>query len=86
MPHEPEKIKIGGREVSAMPIEVNQATERWNEYFLEDGSVLKVKLVVKKVMRVDGEYDAEGNPVYLVQSTNVMGVNAAKNLKRPSKE
>ena len=75
-------INFGGRQVEATPVEVNQSGERWNEYFLEDGTVLKMKLVLKKVLRVDGEYDEEGNPVYVMQSTNVSAINAPKNLKR----
>lgn len=72
-------LKLGGREVQAIPVEVNQASELWNEYLLEDGTVLKMKLILKKVMRVEGELDAEGNPVYVMQSTNVSSVSGNKN-------
>ena len=82
MPADKEKINFGGKEVEATPIEVNQCSERWNEYLLEDGSVVKIKLVLKKVLRVDNEYDREGNPIYVLQSTNIPSVKAAKNLKR----
>lgn len=71
-------INLGGREVEATPIEVNQSSEHWNEYLLEDGTVLKMKLILKKVMRVNGEYDSEGNPVYVMQSTNVSAVSGNK--------
>ena len=77
-------INFGGRQVEATPVEAQQSAERWNEYLLEDGSVLKMKLVLKKVLRVDGEYDAEGNPVYIMQSTNVTSVSAPAHLKKPS--
>lgn len=65
-----------------MPIDVSQSSERWNEYFLEDGTVLKIKLVLAKVLRIENEYDREGNPVYLTQSTNVTSVNAPKSLRK----
>ena len=74
MPEDKMKINFGGREVEASPVDVNQANEKWNEYLLEDGTVLKMKLVLKKVMKVDGEFDSEGNPVYVMQSTNVTSV------------
>lgn len=80
-----DKIKIrlpDGREVEATPVNINQASEYWNQYLLEDGSVIKVKLVATKIIRIDNEYDAEGNPVYFVQSTNVISVNSPENLKR----
>jgi hypothetical protein len=56
--------------------------EHWNEYLVDDGSVVKVKLVATEIMKLDGEYDAAGNPVYLMQSTNVMSVDAPENLRR----
>ena len=77
------KVKIGGREVEAVLVEANQATERWNEYLLEDGSVLKIKLVLKKVFRVLNQHDPNGNPIYLVESQNVLTTHPPDHLKRP---
>lgn len=57
--------------------------EHWNEYLVDDGSVIKLKLVATEVLRVEGEYDPMGNPIYLVQSTNVMAVDAAESVRRP---
>ena len=79
-----EKIKLnfGSETVDASPVDVNQSNEYFNQYFLEDGSVLKMKLVATKVFRLDDRFDAEGNPVYFVQSTNVLSVDAPSNLKK----
>jgi len=76
------KINFGGEEVDAVPIDVNQANECWNQYLLEDGTVIKMKLVATRVLRIDNRYDNEGSPLYFVQSTNVMSVNAPDDLKR----
>ena len=78
------KIKIGfqGQQVDAETVEASQASERWNEYLLDDGTILKVKLVLTNVYRVEGQYDAEGNPVYILQSTNVVSANAPESLRR----
>lgn len=78
------QINFGGRQVEATPVEVTQSSERWNEYLLEDGTVMKMKLVLKKVLRVDGEFDGEGNPVYIMQSTNVSSITAPDHLKHKS--
>lgn len=81
----PNKIKIklpDGREVDATPIDINQSNEQWNNYILDDGSTLRVKLVITRISRLDNEYDVEGNPVYLFQSTNVVSVNCPENLKQ----
>ncbi len=77
------RIKLpDGREADATSIEINQASEQWNHYLLDDGSTLKVKLVITKALRIDNEYDVEGNPVYMFQSTNVTSVVSPENLKR----
>ena len=79
-------IQLGGRSVEAVQVEVAQAAERWNEYILDDGTVLKMKLVLKKVLKAENEFDGEGNPVYVMQSTNVTTVSSPKNLRRKDKE
>jgi len=48
--------------------------EGWNVYKLKDGSTLKVKLVLAGVIRVKNQYDPIGNPVYMINSTNVVRV------------
>jgi hypothetical protein len=76
------KINLGSEVVEATPVPVNQASEYFNQYFLEDGTVLRMKLVATKIFRVDDRFDAEGNPVYFVQSTNVLSADAPSHLKR----
>jgi hypothetical protein len=68
------KINLGNEQVDAIPVDINQSNEHWNDYLLEDGTVLKIKLVATKVYRVENKFDNEGNPVYFVQSTNVLSV------------
>lgn len=76
------KINFNGQQVDADAIDVNQSSERWNEYMLEDGTILKLKAVLTNVYRIDGQYDAEGNPMYILQSTNVISANAPQELRR----
>ena len=71
-----------GREVEGQIFPFQTGGEHWNEYLVEDGTVVRIKLVATEVVRLDGEYDGEGNPVYLVQSTNVMAVDSPEHLKR----
>ncbi|MCS7119363.1 MAG: hypothetical protein RMH75_04895 [Archaeoglobaceae archaeon] len=44
----------------------------WNEYELEDGSIIKTRTVITKVLRLDGYFDSYGNPVYVVQSQMIV--------------
>jgi hypothetical protein len=76
------KVNYNGKEVDASPIEINQENSSWNTYLLEDQSVLKLKVVLTKAVRLDGEYDGEGNPIYMVQSTNIVKVDSPDSLKK----
>lgn len=77
-----ERLILGGKEVWGELIPVQQAQEGWSQYLLGDGSIIKMKVVVTDVFRIDNEYDAERNPVYYVKSTNVVSVNAPEELRR----
>lgn len=80
-----DKIKVpvpGGGHVDATSIDVNQSSEQWNTYLLDDGSTLRAKLVVTKVFRIDNSYDVEGNPVYSFHSQNICTVQAPENLRK----
>lgn len=59
-----------------------QSSEHWNSYVLDDGSIIRMKLVATEILRIDGEYDPEGNPVYYIKHTNVTSVDAAEDLKK----
>lgn len=76
------KINFQGREVDATEIEFQTRKEDWSEYLLMDGTVIKMKLVVSEIFRIEGLWDNEGNPVYQIKSTNVPVVRASDTLKR----
>lgn len=81
----PGKRKINladGSEVEGSVMTFRSSGEHWNEYLVDDGSVVRIKLVATEVLRIDGQYDPQGNPVYLVQSTNVMSVDSPENLRK----
>ena len=78
-----EKFRLpGGESVDAEQIEINQCSEHWNQYLLEDGSVLKLKSVATKIVRLKDQYDQIGNPVYFLQSNNVVTVDSPEELKK----
>ncbi len=74
------KVNYKGQLVDAVEMDF-KATEEWNEYELSDGTILRMKAVTSNIIKVLGEYDDDGNPVYMVKSSNVLGVSAPKNLK-----
>jgi hypothetical protein len=76
------KVNFQGREVIAESVEFEADKEQWSTYILHDGSTLKVKAVVTEVSRLQGVYDSNGDPVYMVQASQVMSVIAPEALRR----
>lgn len=71
-----------GTTVDATVVPFRGDVEHWNEYLLDDHTVVRMKAVVTEIARLDGQYDAEGNPAYIVFSTNVTHVSPPEELKR----
>jgi len=72
-----------GALVEGYDVPVQESTERWTEVKLEDGTVLRVKASVLSAVRIPGQYDPEGNPMYALKSNIAMIVaEAPENLKR----
>lgn len=66
-------------------IDFTEERESWNVYKLEDGTTLKIKLVLQNVKRLK-KYNPDGSPIYVIRSTNIMRpVNVPKNLKAKPK-
>jgi len=83
MPLRKKKVKLpDGREIEGTVMPFQTGREDWNEYLVEDGSIVRMKLIVTEITRLDGEYDAEGNPAYIVMSTNVTAVTSPDEMKK----
>ena len=59
-------------------VPVKESIERWSEVTLEDGSVLRLKPSVLAAIRIDGEFDPEGNPMYVLRAGQLMSVVSAQ--------
>jgi len=68
-------MQIGGPAVDAFEVPIQQSIERWTEITLEDGAVIRIKPMIVGVIRVDGQWDQEGNPVYALRGgPNIMSI------------
>ena len=56
---EKKRMAWDGREVEATEHLFRAAGEFWNDYLVDDGSVLRLKIVMTEVNRLEGEYDDE---------------------------
>ncbi len=63
-------------------MDIEESKEEWSSYRLADGSTIRVKQVAMEIWRVDGMYDPEGNPQYVVKSAGIMNVNSPDHLKK----
>jgi hypothetical protein len=67
-------------------VQVKESTERWTEVELEDGTVVRLKATLLGAVRIEGEWDAEGNPAYSLKITpNVIIASTPDHLRRPAK-
>lgn len=70
-----------GRVVEGDEIRITESQEQWNHYHLEDGTVLRLKPVLVRVVKIRGEYSPDGSPIYLVESKSVVGSTSPDALK-----
>lgn len=71
------KMKYQGREVETTPVEIIHQQEHTNEYQLADGTLVKVRVVVLDIVKIEGEFDANGGPLYNVNSKTVTSARKA---------
>jgi hypothetical protein len=65
MPERKTKMLIFGAEMDVVDVPFEPTIEHLNQYKLEDGSVVNVKAVVMSFIRIEGQFTAEGAPVYI---------------------
>jgi hypothetical protein len=63
-----------GGTAEGVEVQVEESSERWSEFTLQDGTVIRVKATVTSAVRVEGQYDALGNPMYLTNITPVLSI------------
>jgi len=84
MPENKTRLPFLGREIDATEVPIVNASEKISTYDLEDGAQLRVRTVVTAVMRVDNEWDGDGNPMYVLKTSVVLTpMNVPANLRRP---
>jgi hypothetical protein len=72
-----------GRQGQGVEVPLVNANEKWSEYTLEDGTVLRAKINLISVVRVENEFDAQGIPLYQVNAQPALAfVEVPEGLKR----
>jgi hypothetical protein len=77
------KVATPTGEATGVAVEVAESTERWSDITLEDGVTLRIKATVVSAVRVDGQYDPQGNPSYVLNMTpTITLVHCPENLRK----
>jgi hypothetical protein len=63
-----------GEQGEGTEVEVDHSSERWSEFTLSDGTILRAKMTLLTSVRVDGHFDPLGNPFYSTSFAPVMTI------------
>jgi predicted RNA-binding protein with PUA domain len=76
------QVEFKDKQVTGEIIDFDVEKENWNVYKLEDGSKLKMRSVVAQIIRIENEYNPQGDPIYLVNSQNIVSADVPDHLKK----
>lgn len=65
------RVKLGDEWVEGEELEFEPLKETWNEYRCSDGSLVRLKLVVSKITKLE-KRNANGEPIFQVLSATVL--------------
>lgn len=82
MPDDTVRIKFEGNEEEARRVYVNSMREEWNQYMLEDGTVLRMRTILHDVYRLSHKFTPDGDPIYVVKTSNIVSPDVPAGLKR----
>ena len=75
------RVQWGNETVDGIDLDFRTLREEWNEYETEDGTRIRVKLVVSEIIRTDRFDHQTDQPMYVVRSGNIVVVKAPDELK-----
>jgi hypothetical protein len=76
------KMNLGGQSVEAESLTYKPLNEPWSSYQLDDGSIIKLKLVISDVFKLPTSDPLTGLPQYIIRSSNVMSVEPPESLSK----
>lgn len=66
----------------SQPIDILSSKDGWSEYTLADGTVIRTKCALLDVKQMVGQYNAEGEPIYVLQMTMINQAKVPDQLKK----
>lgn len=83
MADKPTRVMHDGKMVDAIETPIKDSTEKWSEFVLDDGTVLRTRLTLLNAARIPGKYDDIGNPTYAIQLAPTIAIVATDELRKP---
>ena len=76
------KVKIGDEWVEGEEINFHAEQDDWHIYKLEDGTTVKLKVIVTKIIRTEKWNPNLNDPIYSISSNTIVETIVPENLKR----
>lgn len=78
-------VEYQGKKIGGEVLKFETKREDWSVYQTEDGTEVRMKSVVSDIIRLD-LYKEDGEPVYLVKSTNLVSTDVPEILRKSAAE
>lgn len=65
-----------------MRLKFEAANESWNEYRLEDGTLVRVRVIMVRAVRREGQFNEQGSPMYDLEMQQIVHVDAPPEICR----
>jgi hypothetical protein len=67
-------VDYNNEKVQGTEVRFDAVGEAWNVYDLADGSTIKAKTVVMGIVRINGKWDGNGDPIYAFRTQQLSTV------------
>ena len=78
-------IEYEGKPVEADEIDIVSESTPWHVFKLEDGTEVRVKTLLSKIVRVRNKFHDDGRPIYFLNVGPAMLVESPQSLYDPSR-
>lgn len=65
-------VKFEGKEEPAMEMGFSSEREEWATYHVEDGTQIKLKNTISRVLKLTGRVKEDGTPIYVIEGSAVV--------------
>lgn len=79
-------VHFQGKDVEGEELVFKPVNELWNEYTCDDGSFVRVRLVVSKITKLVKDKNEAGQPIYVLETAAIVSATAPPLLSSEEKK